>query len=39
VDVTRIPPLLPASAAKGARFYQVILETLSSRLNEIVNSL
>ena len=38
VDVTRIPPLLPASAAKGARFYQVILETLSSRLTEIVNS-
>jgi creatinine amidohydrolase len=32
VDVTRIPPLLPASAAKGARFYAAILDTLRQRL-------
>ena len=32
VDVTRIPPLVPASAAKGARFYQAILDSLTARL-------
>lgn len=32
VDVSRIPPFLPASAAKGARFYEVILETIRQRL-------
>jgi len=35
VDVTRIPPLLPASAEKGARFYLAILETLVSQLREV----
>ena len=34
VDVTRMPPLVPATAAKGARFYQAILESLSALLNE-----
>jgi len=32
VDVSRIPPLLPASAAKGERFYAAILEELTKRL-------
>jgi len=35
VDVTQIPPLLPASAEKGARFYLAILETLVSQLREV----
>ena len=32
VDSTRIPPVLPASAAKGARFYEAILNELRTRL-------
>ena len=37
VDVTRIPPLVLASAAKGARFYQTILDSLTALLTESVN--
>ncbi len=35
VDVTRIPPLVLASAAKGAKFYEAILATLTQRLSGI----
>jgi creatinine amidohydrolase len=38
VDASRIPPLLPASAEKGARFYQAILDSLKGLLTELVNS-
>jgi hypothetical protein len=38
VDAARIPPLLPASAEKGARFYQAIRDTLVSLLTELVKS-
>jgi len=38
VDVPRIPPLLPASAEKGAKFYQSILESLTTNLRELVKS-
>jgi creatinine amidohydrolase len=32
VDASRIPPLVHASASKGARFYEAILKTLCERL-------
>lgn len=38
VDAARIPPLLPATAEKGSRFYQAISDTLVSLLTEIVKS-
>ncbi len=38
VDAARIPPLLPASAEKGARFYQAIRDTLVNLLTELVKS-
>lgn len=38
VDVIRIPPLLPASPEKGAKFYNAILATLTANLLELVKS-
>lgn len=38
VDVPRIPPLLPASPEKGARFYSAILESLTADLRRLVKS-
>ncbi|MGQ0702182.1 MAG: creatininase family protein [Gemmatimonadales bacterium] len=38
VDAPRIPPLLPASPEKGARFYSAILESLAADLHELVKS-
>ena len=38
VDAARIPPLVPASAEKGARFYQAIMDTLMAHLAEFVKS-
>jgi creatinine amidohydrolase len=35
VDASRIPPLVPASAEKGAEFYQAILGTLVARLTRL----
>ena len=32
VDLTAMPAALPASAEKGARFYEAILSTLGARL-------
>ncbi len=38
VDASRIPPLLPMSAEKGARFYEAIRRTLLDLLSELVKS-
>jgi creatinine amidohydrolase len=38
VDAARIPPVLPASADKGARFYEAIKQTLLELLGDLVKS-